>query len=686
MTTTALYNPLPVGEDELTVPFAYINQNYVKVYKRLHADGLDQIVFDGTELVAGVDYSWLNAGTIQLVDPADGLTDYLVKRSTPTDPLTTQQPNVLSSSKINLVDRQSLNVGEEAASTADDAALRAEEVALRTLRVPSGETITGLSSAADRANKFLAFDPSGNPLVSAGTGADAALRDDLGSHDRTKGPALLGYKAPGTGSMDEQVLDLLDKMVWVGSKGADPNGVDTSLTAFLRALETGKPVGVERGSYFFGDIGTSQTLLDLSPYGDNLALLTPLGSAEIVTNTTADITHNIMLLKSNNHAKLGKFKFRDTGYNPLVNWRGPNAVVLQGTFTPASWGDVEIEGIYAHNCVTALQMGYLSDNRVRGVHVKQLWSDDCYYGINCQDNGDGLVVDQMIAYQNYRPYFVYGVTNHKINILNRNNRATSGACNIARFPGGKDTSNITINYVGREMAVDIPHFLIDHLDTLGGVIKDVDITMDIESASLYYPARFVNYTGSGGSETAGASSNIVQDIRLRGSCDAQARAIQVVASYADKRVISVNSGRNLAVDQSVRDAFYLNPTTRGSALTAWTGSGSNPDIGNGSLFYNAEDLGGVKLTTISLTFGSTTTPGTGVWGFKLPFTAKAAGVGSAWALDLGTANRVGIATIEAGSDTVSIYSESSATAWGQTAPFTWAYGDRMLATLPVIVA
>lgn len=194
MTTTALYNPLPVGEDELTVPFAYINQNYVKVYKRLHADGLDQIVFDGTELVAGVDYSWLNAGTIQLVDPADGLTDYLVKRSTPTDPLTTQQPNVLSSSKINLVDRQCLNVAEEAVSTASDAATKAEEISSRTLRAPEGEVVASLPAKATRANKFLVWDADGNPSYSAGTGTDTGLRDALA--DAATGGDLLRTTNP----------------------------------------------------------------------------------------------------------------------------------------------------------------------------------------------------------------------------------------------------------------------------------------------------------------------------------------------------------------------------------------------------------------------------------------------------------------------------------------------------------
>lgn len=49
----------------------------------------------------------------------------------------------------------------------------------RTLRVPFGETPLALPDAGSRANGFLAFDVLGNPVRSAGTGADAGLRTDL---------------------------------------------------------------------------------------------------------------------------------------------------------------------------------------------------------------------------------------------------------------------------------------------------------------------------------------------------------------------------------------------------------------------------------------------------------------------------------------------------------------------------
>ncbi len=56
--------------------------------------------------------------------------------------------------------------------------------------VPVGETIGAIPSAASRASKFLAFDASGNPTTSTGTGADAGLRGDLAG---TSGAALVAY-------------------------------------------------------------------------------------------------------------------------------------------------------------------------------------------------------------------------------------------------------------------------------------------------------------------------------------------------------------------------------------------------------------------------------------------------------------------------------------------------------------
>lgn len=57
-----------------------------------------------------------------------------------------------------------------------------------------------------------------------------------------------------------------------------------------------------------------------------------------------------------------------------------------------------------------------------------------------------------------------------------------------------------------------------------------------------------------------------------------------------------------------------------SYTTAWTGTGSNPALGNGTLSASYQVSGTYVEVSIALTIGSTTTMGSGFWYFSLPFT------------------------------------------------------------------
>lgn len=113
--------------------------------------------------------------------------------------------------------------------------------------------------------------------------------------------------------------------------------------------------------------------------------------------------------------------------------------------------------------------------------------------------------------------------------------------------------------------------------------------------------------------------------------------------------------------------------------TAWTASSVNPAIGNGTLTaaYNRYD----KMCTLraDMLMGSTTTYGTGEYSFSLPFTAAASqiAVGSAWALDSGTAFKIGVCVVVPGATTCSIYFDDAPSSASSTQPFTWASGDRL---------
>jgi hypothetical protein len=114
---------------------------------------------------------------------------------------------------------------------------------------------------------------------------------------------------------------------------------------------------------------------------------------------------------------------------------------------------------------------------------------------------------------------------------------------------------------------------------------------------------------------------------------------------------------------------------------AWTGSSSNPSIGNGSITGNYSRLGRFVFATIELVIGSTTTLGSGFWFFGLPTTSSGLShQGSAVSTDLpgGTAY-VGAATTNYANNYCLI--TTSAGNVTPTTPFTWGAGDIIRLTI-----
>jgi hypothetical protein len=487
--------------------------------------------------------------------------------------------------------------------------------------------------------------------------------------------AYIDYDPAGAGAVQRTVQSKLRDVVSVKDFGAVGDGVANDRAAVQAAFNASKRVYFPSGTYWMGSYATAENIINLSNLGAGVSILTDK-SVELVCQTTANVTPQFFYLFANSHFSCGPIRFRDTGYDPAVNWKGAIGFYLDNN-TSTSWGDVTFEAIYAKTMVAVMQIvGGDASNRIRGIHIGQLFSDDCYYGFNSQNQGDGVQIDNLIAFQNYRPYFVYGVADHKVKIFNRAARSTSGAVNISRSVGGLNTSGIDVTYVARDMAVGITHVLINHIDLLGGEISNVRVNLDIRSSVIYTPLRFVNYSGSGGSETSAASSNYVYDVTLAGSCDAQASAVTAVASYAGIRELDFAFGNNFTFDTTISNLFYLDKAFRAAAVT-WTASSVNPVLGNGVLFSDYDIVGGICHYSVSLTAGSTTTFGTGEWFFSAPLSAKVPTIGSVWALDSGTAYYVGSCKIEAGSNNIQCFSNNSAMAFGSANPFAWAANDRL---------
>lgn len=135
------------------------------------------------------------------------------------------------------------------------------------------------------------------------------------------------------------------------------------------------------------------------------------------------------------------------------------------------------------------------------------------------------------------------------------------------------------------------------------------------------------------------------------------------------------------------DALTNPPETDWAASVAWTSSGTAPALGNAvkvAKYWRTPN--GLWVDTFQrVTFGTTSTFGTGVHFWSLPVTAAAdqvaSAIGEAYGLDAGTQEYTGVIKLESATTCRVIPAEdTSATNWGQTSPFTWGNGDSIVLT------
>lgn len=156
-------------------------------------------------------------------------------------------------------------------------------------------------------------------------------------------------------------------------------------------------------------------------------------------------------------------------------------------------------------------------------------------------------------------------------------------------------------------------------------------------------------------------------------------------SFDDSNTVA--SGATITDSSSASHIVDLRQVPPQSYTPAWTAASVNPALGNGTLIGLASKRGRVVTVQLRLIAGTTTTFGTGVWYFSLPFVPSTTqqAVGAAHAVDSGTTNVVGVCeTLTDGTARMQVYFDA-ANAAGAAVPFTWASGDELVATLTYFV-
>lgn len=121
----------------------------------------------------------------------------------------------------------------------------------------------------------------------------------------------------------------------------------------------------------------------------------------------------------------------------------------------------------------------------------------------------------------------------------------------------------------------------------------------------------------------------------------------------------------------------------------WSSSGTQPALVNGTLTGRYLVLHHQLVRAqIRLTMGSSTTYGTNVYFFTLPFPASADSIlynagGSSWGLDAAVKETGGVTKLESNGlafrCSAAPVASGVADNWGQTVPFTWGSGDVLTA-------
>lgn len=284
---------LGTGLDLLTVPFPFLDRSHVLVIPRTAAERDAGLFFsDENALEEGTQYTWISDGQVQLATPADGTTDYLVKRDTPVLALATQAPGVFSSEKVNLAVQQALYLSEEAQdavnetnpdlAAAESASLAATQAALATAARLLAE------AARDEAEGFTA-------TITAALLAEAYYKDTT-----LLGAVALGEAGTVDGDYFTVIADDIDYVaLYLNTGGVGGEVFRLATPAALDALEALVLSSISGLGVEFSKQVTSQAVasydasLVLSSLSTAVRVDNGLSKAWDVVPAVADANHEI---------------------------------------------------------------------------------------------------------------------------------------------------------------------------------------------------------------------------------------------------------------------------------------------------------------------------------------------------------------------------------------------------------
>ena len=367
----------------------------------------------------------------------------------------------------------------------------------------------------------------------------------------------LARRALEASSLEEASTAPLVADVSVKDFGALGNGKTNDRSAIRKALKVSNRVLFPAGIYYLGELSKGEVAFELGDFGKNAALLNA-GPVSFLFNTTDRSITQIFSLSAVNDCEIGDFAFEDLGGDNMHSWRGAIAFFLNSEAKSST--NIRFGSIYGKRLVSPVSIrGKSSLYRVRGIRIDKITCVECFYGFNCQDNGDDVDIGLISTEGCRRSYFVYGVRDHKVSIESRQGKASTSDVLIKRYKF--DTSGIALRYLCLDSKIEAPNGLVA-LDqqpepgTAPGRITDVHLDLDIRMpTSSAYPVLLRSYTSDGKEETDGTRS-VWGPISVTGKVITKATDVIHMTTRATTRgSLRVQLCANATINEVARKSF-----------------------------------------------------------------------------------------------------------------------------------
>lgn len=596
----------------------------------------------------------------------------------------------------------------------------------------NNDNLNALPAAAFRASKLLSFDASGQPVLVApasGSATDLALSLANGT-DPSKGANQVAYDPSNSvkqaiDALKAGAFPVVDSVAAIaalpvtGPKGAFALGfLANGLGGGMYRLRTGTLPTLVPGYTILASDGTSwwellhNGTVDSSQFGCSTALANNATFMQNAINTVATFCGKLTI-------QTGTLTFTSP-----IEWK--NGCIYEGRGVPelVSPGTKGTHFEYTGTADFSTIKNAINGSTSANIEISGIWFSSSTLGANnallfdtassvvlltrCRfnSNAGGLIMDQSELWDvrfcsflcssstSFGVWLVNGTDKNATSQQFFTNRICFWGCEwngaagaVAVYDdGGAVHAFVHCNFNacgthiihtavtgllihGGEYEVCSAQMFIQRLIRKNGNASPASVGVVLEKAYLYNNANQTIYA---------AVTNAVTNLTIR-DCEINTPSGNIPFTGLDQAnitnlVLENNVQTGLGGGGALINNYYSNQT----AIITWTGTTTNPAIGNGVLAAKVDRRGKEATFRLALQSGSTTTYGSGRYVFTLPFTLDSSAnvlgeVGSCFLSIPGVGFYSMVARRIPGTNTVEVYNTGGTTT-GPTTPGTWVSG------------